>query len=859
LLCAGPGWIVLGTLKLLGGSFLAFLAIKTGVSASKAAQPTQMYLVAFRMMISSPEAALLLTGFFVVLSQLKINVTNSYAGSIAWSNFFSRTTHRHPGRVVWLVFNVAIALTLIELGVYTALEQILGLYSTVAAAWVGALVADLVVNKPLGLSPPHIEFKRAHLFDVNPVGVGAMVIATILAAVAFSGTLGATVKAFTPFVALLTAFVIAPAIAYATQGKFYLARRPRRNWPSSTPLRCSICENSFEPEDTAYCPAYSGPICSLCCSLDARCGDGCKPHGRLMSQLAAATRATLPAQLVSGLPNRLARYIVLLLALGGVMGVTLSVIYVHSVPIPGPAEAILRAALGKVFFVFLIIAGVATWLFVLTQESRQVAEDESRRQTRLLMREIEAHKRTDTKLQHAKEVAEAANLAKSRYVVGISHELRTPLNAILGYAQLLERDESIPPRRRDAIGVIRRSGDHLAGLIEGLLDISKIEAGRLHLHRDQVALGEFLDQIVDMFRLQATAKGIGFRFDRPDRLPAAVHTDKKRLRQILLNLLSNALKFTEHGSVTLRIRLRSQVAEIEVEDTGIGIAPEDIARIFEPFERVQRSDAAATPGMGLGLTITKMLTEIMGGELSVSSVFGRGSTFRVRLMLSETPLTEAAAMPEAHVVGYVGRRRTVLIADDDAPHRDLMRDLLGPLGFVLFEATNGNGCLQIAEACTPDLILLDVSMPGLNGWEVARALRETDGNAAIVMISANGNDAQTNPGPDDAHDAYFVKPIDLGQLTRKVGELLEIDWLTEAPAAEAECEHAASLATGPHLEELRRLGRIGHVRGILEKLDQIDREDSAWQPFTGYLRGLVKNLELDRYKAALESIDRVDA
>ena len=181
-------------LKLLAGSFLAFLAVEHFVPLPKAVEPTRMYLVAFEYVFSSPQMALAFTGAFVVISQLKINVTNAYAGSIAWSNFFSRLTHSHPGRVVWLVFNVTIALMLMELGIFKMLEHALGLYSIVAVSWVSALVADLVINKPLGLSPAGIEFKRAHLYDINPVGVGAMFAATVAGIAAFSGVLGATLQ-----------------------------------------------------------------------------------------------------------------------------------------------------------------------------------------------------------------------------------------------------------------------------------------------------------------------------------------------------------------------------------------------------------------------------------------------------------------------------------------------------------------------------------------------------------------------------------------------------------------------------------------------------------------------------------------
>ena len=581
MLCAGPGWIVLGAAKLFAGSFLAFLVISHGLPPEKAIEPAHMYLVAFGYVIPSHAAALTLTGVFVVLSQLKINVTNAYAGSLAWSNFFSRLTHSHPGRVVWLVFNVAIALVLMELGIYKALEQILALYSNVAVAWVGALVADLVINKPLGLSPARIEFKRAHLYDFNPVGVGAMLVASTVSITAFSGVAGEELRALAPFLALGVAFVVAPIIAYATGGRFYLARQ-------SSPggeRRCVICEHIFERPDMAYCPAYAGTICSLCCSLDARCHDSCKVDSRFSDQLLAVCGAVLPVWLTQRLSSRLGHYIAVLSLMAAVIALTVGLIFFQQTLDPSVDRAMMRAAILNLFFVLMIVAGVASWLFVLAQESRRVAQQESERQTALLMQEIEAHKRTDAMLQRAKEVAEAANLAKSRYVVGISHELRTPLNAIFGYAQLLERDPTIPEARRHAIRTMRRSAQHLSGLIEGLLDISKIEAGRLQLNRDEVRINEFLDQLVDMFRMQAEARGVAFRFHLADGLPAVVHADEKRLRQVLINLLSNAIKFTAEGTVTLRVTCRSEVVDFRIEDTGIGILPEDMHRIFEPFER----------------------------------------------------------------------------------------------------------------------------------------------------------------------------------------------------------------------------------------------------------------------------------
>src|SRR5258708_3200734 len=389
-----------------------------------------MYLVGFQYVFSSPQMALAFTGAFVIISQLKINVTNAYAGSIAWSNFFSRLTHSHRGRVVWVVFNVAIALLLMELGIFKVLEHTLGLYSIVAVSWVSALVADLVINKPLGLSPPGIEFKRAHLFDINPVGVGAMLTATVVGIVAFSGILGITLQSLSTFLALVVGFVVAPAIAYATKGRFYLARMPRQSWNGHEVIRCSICEHHFETEDMAHCPAYSGSICSLCCSLEARCRDCCKPQARISNQVLNVLGQILSDRITRPLNTDVGRYLGVLLLFSAVIGSVLSLVYFQiSLDVDAPRD-ILRSTLWTVFFILTIIAGVAAWLFVLAQESRRVAEEETSRQTDLLMNEIQAHKRTDAKLQKAKELAEAASKANSRHVGASSHQLRTPLTAI---------------------------------------------------------------------------------------------------------------------------------------------------------------------------------------------------------------------------------------------------------------------------------------------------------------------------------------------------------------------------------------------------------------------------------------------
>ncbi|HSM22267.1 MAG TPA: histidine kinase dimerization/phospho-acceptor domain-containing protein, partial [Rubrivivax sp.] len=510
-LAGGPGWVILGVLKMLGGALLAYLAITLMVPPDRAVDPNQMYLAAYELLFPNYGWAVAATALFVFVSQLKINVTNAYAGSLAWSNFFSRLTHSHPGRVVWMVFNIAIALALMEMNVFSALGEVLGLYANVAIAWMMAVVADLVVNKPLGLSPKGIEFKRAHLYDVNPVGVGAMGIASLLSVAAHLGAFGPLAQAFSAAIALVTAFVAAPLIAWATKGRYYLARPalpfpvvpivalwpPVPAAPSSVAgeaaeagpyrrlLRCVICERDYEGEDMAHCPAYQGSICSLCCTLDARCDDLCKPHARISAQWTAALRRLLPARMAPQLDAGLASYLLLMGFVVPLLALLCGAAYVLALrALDDEAlalEPLLRQGLLHIGALLLLLAGIACWWLVLAHQSRRVAQEESNRQTRALLQEIESHRRTDAQLQQAKAQADAANQAKSRYVTAISHELRSPLNGILGYAQLLEDDPALPPHRREAVQVIRRGGEHLLGLIEGTLDIARIEAGKLRL------------------------------------------------------------------------------------------------------------------------------------------------------------------------------------------------------------------------------------------------------------------------------------------------------------------------------------------------------------------------------------------
>jgi signal transduction histidine kinase/CheY-like chemotaxis protein len=458
----------------------------------------------------------------------------------------------------------------------------------------------------------------------------------------------------------------------------------------------------------------------------------------------------------------------------------LTLIYMRFATTQGIDPYTARMTLEIVFVVMVVVIGLSSWAWVLVQESRRLAEEETESQTALLMEEIAAHERTDAALKMAKEAAEAANLAKTRFIAGLNHEVRTLLNSINGYAQLLENKSAIRPE--DAIHVIRHSSEHVTRLMDELLDISRIEAGTMQLYRNVVPLHDFLEQAVNMVRLQAAAKGIEFRYRRDPQLPAYVFADEKRLRQILLNLLTNAIKYTERGYASLEVHYRNMIAEFVVSDTGIGIASEDLERVFEPFERGRSPGAAAVPGTGLGLTISRLLVRILGGDLTLESSAGSGSNFKVRLMLpAAEPKFVRKHSSDQKVIGYTGKRRSIVIADDDSYSLELMREILSPLGFAIFTASNGEACLGLLEKCHPDLVILDISMPGMNGWEVAKAVRAAGHREmAILMVSAEFLQLSTSLRREKDHDDYLVKPIEIPQLLDRLQTLLEIEWITES-------------------------------------------------------------------------------
>ncbi|WP_293633738.1 ATP-binding protein [Polaromonas sp.] len=880
-LVGGPGWVLLGVVKMLGGALLAYLAISNMVPPDRAVDPNQMYLAAYEYVFPDYGWAIGATALFVVISQLKINVTNAYAGSLAWSNFFSRLTHSHPGRVVWLVFNTLIAFMLMEMNVFQALGDVLGLYSNIAIAWVMAVVADLVINKPLGLSPPGIEFKRAHLYDINPVGVGAMALASLLSVTAHLGLYGEMARAFSAVIAMATAFVAAPLIAWATKGRYYIARQSPLPpviglYKRHATQRCVICERSYEGPDMAHCPAYQGPICSLCCTLDARCGDLCKPQASLSAQWSAALRWLLPRRIWPYLETGLSHFLLLMGVIVPLLASLFGLLYrqeVSSLAELAASESALRSGFLKAYMALLVMAGLVAWWLVLAHKSRQVAQEESNRQTHLLMQEIESHRQTDEALQQAKlaaeqarRIADQANQAKSRYISAISHELRTPLNSILGYAQLMGEDAGIPPHRQQAVSVIKRGGEHLLSLIEGTLDIARIEAGKLTLNVRPMQFADCVHEMAGMFELQAAAKGLRFVFEAVGNLPELVRADEQRFRQVLINLLGNAIKFTAKGQVTFRVRHAREMAYIDIEDTGHGMSAAELDNIFEPFARGSTAgqSVGGVSGAGLGLTIAKMLTDLMGGEMTVVSTPGKGSVFVIRLFLPEvhraagsfpaTQVSDARRRPQ----GYEGERRKLLVVDNEEPDRELLVHLLEPMGFEMRTAASGHDCLDLlAAGYRPDVIFMDLAMAGIDGWETLRRVRKAGHNKDIqlAIVSANAFDKGIDNDVGIRPEDFILKPVRHTELIDWLERKLGLRWQYEAPPVNAE---PVAVTTAPpvwpdaaQLAGLLEVVNLGFYRGILNKLAEIEKQQPATAAFVEEMRLLARQFRFEAMASQL--------
>ncbi|MBC7545526.1 MAG: response regulator [Candidatus Sericytochromatia bacterium] len=383
-----------------------------------------------------------------------------------------------------------------------------------------------------------------------------------------------------------------------------------------------------------------------------------------------------------------------------------------------------------------------------------------------MFRDITGRKETEAILTKALRQVQAATKAKSEFLANMSHELRTPLNSVIGFSEMLDDELAgdLNLDQRDFVQTIQRNGIHLLTLINEILDLAKIEAGRLVLYFEPVDLTLLIDDVMQTMRPQAGKKGIPLSVDLRT-TQTWVQGDPVRLRQVISNLMTNAVKFSHDGdAVTVTLDQTDGQARVSVQDSGIGIAPEDLGRIFQEFVQLDSSHARKQEGTGLGLALTKRLVEMHHGQLSVASTFGEGSTFTIAL-----PTLDRAVM--APVSPDTPLLPVVLLADDDPDALALLRNTLGSLGVTLVTATDGDTALEMARRCQPALIVLDVHMPGRDGWEVLRALRADPALATVPVIMASSEDNATLGFRLGAND-YLVKPLDRTRLQALVRQYL---------------------------------------------------------------------------------------
>lgn len=479
--------------------------------------------------------------------------------------------------------------------------------------------------------------------------------------------------------------------------------------------------------------------------------------------------------------------------------------------------------------------------------------------------EVKVKERTQ-ELEIAKLAADSANEAKSEFLASMSHELRTPLNGILGYAQIMARDEDVTPKLQKGIQVVYQSGSHLLNLINDILDLSKIEARKLELYNQDFHFPNLLTGVTEICRIKAQQKNVEFLYQASNNLPQAVHSDDKRLRQVLINLLGNAIKFTDSGSVTLAVEILATSANqsqirFQITDTGVGMTPEQVEKIFLPFEQVGDHNRRAQ-GTGLGLAITQKIVQLMGSEISVTSTLGKGSTFSFELSLlgAKTTVSTNKVDHSKQIQGYQGKPRQILVVDDLESNRAIIINLLVPLGFQVWEAENGQEGLEQVTKLQPDLVITDLAMPELDGLEMTRRLRHMPEfqNLAIIASSANVYESVQKSSVQAGCQAFLPKPIQASELCNQLQQLLDLTWVyqTQNSASSAETDEANQgvmvIPTIEKLQILSDLAKKGFADKLIEEIEQLELEDYQYHCFAQEIKILAQGYQMRKIRTLLK-------
>jgi signal transduction histidine kinase/CheY-like chemotaxis protein len=484
--------------------------------------------------------------------------------------------------------------------------------------------------------------------------------------------------------------------------------------------------------------------------------------------------------------------------------------------------------------------------------------------------EAKVERRT-IELKQAKEQADRANKAKSDFLANMSHELRTPLNGILGYTQILDRSTKLGPKEKKGVGIIDQCATHLLTLINDILDLSKIEAQKLELQPQSIKLGIFLQGVVEICRIRADQKGIFFECEIDRDLPEAIYADEKCLRQVLINLISNAIKFTDRGGVKFRAKLcgmqthdtqqthplpdRSYQIAFDIEDTGIGIAEEDLKKIFLPFEQVGQIQKKSE-GTGLGLTITQNIIHLMDGQLTVQSQIGQGSLFRFEVTLSEpTPTISAQQQRKQNIIGYEGNPRRILVVDDKVDNRSVIVSLLSPLGFILSEAHDGQHGLEMIQAQSPDLVISDLSMPRLSGLKMLERLQQQQSPIPVIISSAKVFESDRATCMAAGAAAFLPKPIVIDDLFTMLQSLLQLTWQYETksePSAAPFLQPEIVFPEVTALKELYAVAQQGRLKALAQALAQIEASHPKFKPFAQQFHPLLDSFQVEACVTLLE-------